>query len=128
VDAALDAFDTQQAGKLLAAYVDDVSNWYVRRSRRRFWDADPAALATLHTVLETVTRLMAPLVPFVTERVWQDLVRPVTRARPSRCTWPPGRRRSTSARAAAPTRASASRSRWCAGWSSLAGRRGPSPG
>jgi len=78
MDAALENFDTQQAGKLLAAYVDDVSNWYVRRSRRRFWDADPAALATLHTVLETVTRLMAPLVPFVTERVWQDLVRPVT--------------------------------------------------
>ncbi|MBS2965561.1 isoleucine--tRNA ligase [Actinocrinis puniceicyclus] len=78
VDAALEAFDTQQAGRLLAAYVDDVSNWYVRRSRRRFWDADPAALATLHTVLETVTRLLAPMVPFVTERVWQDLVRPVT--------------------------------------------------
>jgi isoleucyl-tRNA synthetase len=78
VDAALEAYDTQQAGRLLAAYVDDLSNWYVRRSRRRFWDADPAALATLHTVLETVTRLMAPLVPFVTERVWQDLVRPVT--------------------------------------------------
>jgi isoleucyl-tRNA synthetase len=77
VDAALESFDTQQAGKLLAAYVDDLSNWFVRRSRRRFWDADPAALATLHTVLETVTRLMAPLVPFVTERVWQDLVRPV---------------------------------------------------
>jgi isoleucyl-tRNA synthetase len=77
VDAALESFDTQLAGKLLAAYVDDLSNWYVRRSRRRFWDADPAALATLHTVLETVTRLMAPLVPFVTERVWQDLVRPV---------------------------------------------------
>jgi isoleucyl-tRNA synthetase len=78
VDAALENFDTQQAGKLLAAYVDDLSNWYVRRSRRRFWDADPAALATLHTVLETVTRLMAPLVPFITERVWQDVVRPVT--------------------------------------------------
>jgi len=77
VDAALEAYDTQQAGKLLAAYVDDLSNWYVRRSRRRFWDADPAALATLHTVLETVTRLLAPMVPFVTERVWQDLVRPV---------------------------------------------------
>jgi isoleucyl-tRNA synthetase len=78
VDAALEAFDTQQAGKLLASYVDDLSNWYVRRSRRRFWEGDAAALATLHTVLETVTRLMAPLVPFVTERVWQDLVRPVT--------------------------------------------------
>jgi len=78
VDAALESFDTQQAGRLLAAYVDDLSNWYVRRSRRRFWEADPAALATLHTVLETVTRLLAPMVPFVTERVWQDLVRPVT--------------------------------------------------
>ena len=78
VDAALENFDTQQAGKLLSAYVDDLSNWYVRRSRRRFWDADPAALATLHTVLETLTKLMAPLVPFITERVWQDLVRPVT--------------------------------------------------
>ncbi|MBR7835645.1 isoleucine--tRNA ligase [Actinospica durhamensis] len=77
VDAALENFDTQQTGKLLAAYVDDLSNWYVRRSRRRFWDADPAALATLHTVIETVTRLMAPLVPFITERVWQDVVRAV---------------------------------------------------
>ncbi|HEX4788573.1 MAG TPA: isoleucine--tRNA ligase [Actinospica sp.] len=78
VDAALEDFDTQQAGKLLSGYVDDLSNWYVRRSRRRFWDADPAALATLHTVLETLTRLMAPMVPFITERVWQDVVRPVT--------------------------------------------------
>ncbi len=77
VDAALENFDTQQAGKLLSAYVDDLSNWYVRRSRRRFWKAEPAALATLHTVLDTLTRLMAPLVPFITERVWQDLVRTV---------------------------------------------------
>jgi len=78
VDAALENFDTQQTGKLLADYVDDLSNWYVRRSRRRFWKAEPAALATLHTVLETLTKLMAPLVPFITERVWQDVVRPVT--------------------------------------------------
>jgi isoleucyl-tRNA synthetase len=78
VDAALEDFDTQQTGKLLASFVEDLSNWYVRRSRRRFWKAEPAALATLHTVLDTLTRLMAPLVPFITERVWQDLVRPVT--------------------------------------------------
>ena len=45
VDDALDDFDTQRAGRLLSAYVDDLSNWYVRRSRRRFWDGDPAALA-----------------------------------------------------------------------------------
>ena len=77
VEAAMEQFDTLRTGKLLAAFVDDLSNWYVRRARRRFWNADPAALATLHTALETLTRLMAPMVPFVTERVWQDLVRPV---------------------------------------------------
>jgi len=74
VDAALDGFDTQRAGKLLSAFVDDLSNWYVRRGRRRFWQGEPAALRTLHEALETVTRLMAPLTPFITERVWQDLV------------------------------------------------------
>jgi isoleucyl-tRNA synthetase len=78
VTASLEAFDTQRAGKLLSGFVDDLSNWYVRRSRRRFWQGDAAALRTLHDVLETVTRLMAPLVPFITERVWQDLVVAVT--------------------------------------------------
>ena len=74
VTAALEDFDTQRAGTLLARFVDDLSNWYVRRSRRRFWDGDPAALWTLHETLEVLTRLMAPLVPFMTERVWQDVV------------------------------------------------------
>nr|BFE61752.1 isoleucine--tRNA ligase [Dactylosporangium thailandense] len=74
VDAAMDAFDTQRAGRLLAAFVDDLSNWYVRRARRRFWRGDPAALSTLHEAVTTVTLLMAPLTPFMTERVWQDLV------------------------------------------------------
>jgi len=72
-DAALEAFDTQRAGRLLSGFVDDLSNWYVRRSRRRFWVGDPSALATLHECLYVVTLLMAPLVPFVTERVWSDL-------------------------------------------------------
>ncbi len=75
---ALEAYDTQRAGKLLSGFVDDLSNWYVRRSRRRFWQGDAAALRTLHEVIETVTRLLAPLVPFITERVWQDLIVPVT--------------------------------------------------
>ncbi len=70
---ALENFDTQRAGSLLSAYVDDLSNWYVRRSRRRFWKGDPAALATLHECLYVVTLLMAPLTPFITERVWQDM-------------------------------------------------------
>ncbi|TBO59720.1 isoleucine--tRNA ligase [Streptomyces kasugaensis] len=78
VTRSLEAYDTQRAGKLLSAFVDDLSNWYVRRSRRRFWQGDAAALRTLHEVIETVTRLMAPLTPFITERVWQDLVVPVT--------------------------------------------------
>ncbi|MER7004388.1 isoleucine--tRNA ligase [Dactylosporangium sp. NPDC000555] len=82
VDAAMAGFDTQRAGRLLAAFVDDLSNWYVRRARRRFWRGDPAALATLHEAITAVTLLMAPLTPFVTERVWQDLVVPTTPAAP----------------------------------------------
>jgi len=62
----------------LSTFVEDLSNWYVRRSRRRFWDGDPAALTTLHDTLDVLTRLLAPIVPFVTEQVWQDVVRPVT--------------------------------------------------
>jgi len=82
VDEAMGRFDTQRAGTLLAAYVDDLSNWYVRRSRRRFWAGDPAALATLHECLYVLTLVMAPFVPFVTERVWQDLFRPSTEQQP----------------------------------------------
>jgi isoleucyl-tRNA synthetase len=74
VDAALEVFDTQRAGRLISAFVDDLSNWYVRRTRRRFWDGDPAALATLDEALRIVTLVMAPFTPFVTERVWQDMV------------------------------------------------------
>ncbi len=77
VGAALDGFDTQAAGRVLSAFVDDLSNWYVRRSRRRFWQGDPAALGTLHECLRLLTLAMAPFTPFITERVWQDVVRPV---------------------------------------------------
>ena len=70
---ALENFDTQRAGTLLAEFVDNLSNWYVRRSRRRFWEGDASALWTLHETLHTFTRLMAPMVPFISERVWQDL-------------------------------------------------------
>ena len=92
VTEALEVFDTQRAGSLLAGYVDDLSNWYVRRSRRRFWAGDPAALATLHECLYVVTLLMAPITPFITERVWQDIVRrDLGRSCRSRCTWRRGR-------------------------------------
>ncbi len=91
VTAALEDFDTQRAGSLLSAFVDDLSNWYVRRSRRRFWSGDPSALWTLHETLHVLTRLMAPLTPFITERVWQDLVVATDQTAPSSvhlASWP----------------------------------------
>ncbi|MDQ6874099.1 MAG: isoleucine--tRNA ligase [Actinomycetota bacterium] len=79
VDTALDSFDAARAGRRISRFIDDLSNWYVRRSRRRFWAGDPAALATLHECIQVLTLLMAPFTPFVAERVWQAMVRP---------TWP----------------------------------------
>jgi isoleucyl-tRNA synthetase len=75
VTIALDAFDSTTAGRKIATFIDDMSNWYVRRSRRRFWDGPgtpdgAAAFATLHECLETLTRLMAPVTPFLTDYVW----------------------------------------------------------
>ena len=75
VDRAYSEFDSQSAGKALASFIDDLSNWYVRRSRRRFWDGDVAALATLHESLRTLTQLLAPMIPFIAESAWQELVR-----------------------------------------------------
>jgi isoleucyl-tRNA synthetase len=73
VTAELEDFDTQRSGAQMAAFIDVLSNWYVRRSRRRFWAGDAAALATLHETLYVLTLLMAPLTPFIAERVWRDL-------------------------------------------------------
>jgi len=76
VDDRLEHYDTAGAGRRLSDFVDDLSNWYVRRSRQRFWAGDPDALATLYECLDVLTRLLAPIVPFVTEEVWQQVVRP----------------------------------------------------
>jgi isoleucyl-tRNA synthetase len=75
VDKALENFDSQEAGQLLAAFIDDLSNWYVRRSRRRFWDGDEVALNTLYFCLKNLTLLLAPMVPFIAEHVWQSLIK-----------------------------------------------------
>jgi valyl-tRNA synthetase len=75
VDKAYSEFDSQGAGKALATFIDVLSNWYVRRSRRRFWDGDLAALTTLHECLETLTQLLAPMIPFIAEQTWQELIR-----------------------------------------------------
>ena len=78
VDLAYSEFDSQSAGRALARFIDDLSNWYVRRSRRRFWDGDLAALGTLHECLVTLTQLLSPMVPFITEHVWQEVVKPAS--------------------------------------------------
>jgi isoleucyl-tRNA synthetase len=70
----LDDYDTTSAGRQIAAFVDDLSNWYIRRSRRRFWDGDPAAFATLRRCLVTVSKLLAPFVPFVSDEIYENLV------------------------------------------------------
>jgi isoleucyl-tRNA synthetase len=77
---ALHDYDAAAATKLIEAFVEDLSNWYVRRSRRRFWksesDSDKAAAyATLYEVLTTLAKLIAPFVPFLAEEMYQNLVR-----------------------------------------------------
>ena len=69
----LDDYDTTTAGRAIQAYVDELSNWYVRRSRRRFWDGDPAAFATLRECLLGVAKLTAPLTPFVADAIYEGL-------------------------------------------------------
>lgn len=79
VGAALDVYNSEKACQLLEALLDDLSNWYVRRSRRRFWkseaDSDKhAAYLTLYRVLVRFARLLAPIIPFTTEAIYQNLV------------------------------------------------------
>ncbi len=81
VDAALEDFDPTRAGRRLTEFVDDLSNWYVRRCRRRFWKGSQTedgrhAFGTLHEALLILTKLLAPFVPFITEEVWGALGRP----------------------------------------------------
>ena len=82
---ALEAYDVFMAGRAIESFVDQLSNWYVRRNRRRFWKAaagpdKQAAYLTLYECLHTVNRLMAPIMPFITEAVHRNLVRGVDAA------------------------------------------------
>jgi isoleucyl-tRNA synthetase len=71
---ALEGFDALRGAQALDAFVDDLSNWYVRRSRARFWQAnDPQAHATLHECLSTVALLLAPFTPFVADELHRNL-------------------------------------------------------
>ncbi len=69
----LDDFDATTAGRAIQTFVDELSNWYVRRSRRRFWDGDPAAFATLRQCLVTVAQLLAPFCPFIADELYDNL-------------------------------------------------------
>ena len=69
----MEEYDATRAGQAIAAFVDELSNWYVRRSRRRFWDGDPAAFGTLKTCLVEVTKLLAPFTPFVADAMFENL-------------------------------------------------------
>jgi isoleucyl-tRNA synthetase len=69
----MEDYDTTFAGRAIAEFVDDLSNWYVRLSRRRFWEGDPTAFAVLHRCLTTVAKLLAPLTPFVADAIYENL-------------------------------------------------------
>ncbi len=69
----MDDFDCTTAGRAIAEYVDELSNWYVRLNRRRFWEGDRAAFATLRHCLIEVSKLLAPFVPFVTDEIHDNL-------------------------------------------------------
>jgi isoleucyl-tRNA synthetase len=69
----LDAYDATTAGRAIAGLVDELSNWYVRRSRRRFWDGDEAAFETLRRCLLTVSKLLAPFCPFIADEIYDNL-------------------------------------------------------
>ncbi|WP_054812139.1 isoleucine--tRNA ligase [Nocardia arizonensis] len=70
---ALEVYDIACACEELRTFADALTNWYVRRSRSRFWSEDRDAVDTLHTVLEVVTRLAAPLLPLISEVIWRGL-------------------------------------------------------
>jgi isoleucyl-tRNA synthetase len=72
--AGYEAFLTVDVIRAFESFVDDVSNWYIRRSRRRFWDGDEAALRTLWAALVQALRVVSPVLPFLAEHLWQALV------------------------------------------------------
>jgi isoleucyl-tRNA synthetase len=93
VTEALESFDALAGAQALESFVDDLSNWYVRRSRPRFWkSSDTAAHATLHECLSTVARLLAPFCPFLTDVMHRNLARGAAGDEPVEsvhlCDWP----------------------------------------
>jgi isoleucyl-tRNA synthetase len=69
----MDDFDCTTAGRAIAEFVEELSNWYVRLSRRRFWDGDAAAFATLRTCLLETSKMLAPFTPFLADEIYRNL-------------------------------------------------------
>ncbi len=92
----LEDYDPTNSGRAIQDFVDELSNWYVRRSRRRFWKSESdrdklAAYNTLYECLVTLAKLLAPYTPFVAEEIYQNLVRSVDQSAPESvhlCDWP----------------------------------------
>ena len=87
VDKYLESLHITEAGRELQAFVDDLSNWYVRRCRDRYWGSEmtadkEAAYMTLYTVLKNLSLISAPFLPFMTENIYQNMVRSVDAAAP----------------------------------------------
>jgi isoleucyl-tRNA synthetase len=76
-EAAYEAYYTVDVVRAFEAFVDDLSNWYIRRSRRRFWDGDRVALHVLWIAIVQSLRVIAPVMPFLADHLWQILVRDV---------------------------------------------------
>jgi isoleucyl-tRNA synthetase len=92
---AYDRYLTVEVIRAFETYLDDLSNWYVRRTRRRFWAGDPAAFATLWYALVQALRVVAPVLPFLTDHLWRNLVADLRGAPESvfLAGWPEGRDR-----------------------------------
>ncbi len=73
VTSSLSAYSTDTAVRQITTFIDVLNNWYIRRSRERFWNGDQSAFDTLYTVLITLCKLMAPLTPFITESIYTNL-------------------------------------------------------
>jgi isoleucyl-tRNA synthetase len=94
----LNEFEPRRAALLLEDFAEDLTNWYLRRSRRRFWKSEndvdkDLAYSTLYTILIRLTKMLAPFMPFVTEAIYQNLVRTLDTSVPEsvhHCSWPVG--------------------------------------
>ena len=69
----MDAYDLFGACNTVRAFVETLTNWYIRRSRQRFWDGDIDAIDTLHTVMDVLVRVAAPLLPYVADEIHRGL-------------------------------------------------------